>query len=979
MRRQKKVACTASTGMARLQFIDGKTLHSWSGYGDGHVPVEEIIQEIKISALYQETKQNIIRSDVLIIDEIGMISAHILDTVEKICRSIRDINKPFGGLQVIAGGSFVQLPPVPSHNDKGMYAFQSTNFKNIFPHKIHLNVVHRQKEMDLINAINLLCEGIPTTATHAFMRSFKRSLENGDNAVHIFGCNYDVDFFNVMTLNKLPGNEVMFSAEDIAVTCAIHSCNAPKYLPLKVGCKVIVIRNLENGLVNGISAHVEEIHDQSVVIRTEIDKYLNHNLQGRLFHVHKYSFMQRNVKNENTAIRKQLPLKLGYAITVDKSQGRTLPQVVIDSSNFWRPGQLGVAVGRAITKDGLQLITYNQNAAELKHLKCVQDFYLLPSYLMRQDLSCCQNKNIDDGNVRQHVAQIVGLALPTIPNYSENFNYMENVTVVDFPFDLTQYVSDFIKKQPQFTVMQKEQINLIKEFAHKECFKVFLAKAYSMVKHLFTCYNISNKKSKCNWCRLCAHLHAIFFSKQYHDQIMAAFGSSILKKNENSICTKIYFDILEMIASNEAHDVRQQKMNEFLHMLDREESMDNLHLSSLRDIAGACIHSVRNTLGKLATNQIMNKQYEAQINHRKRQLTTKLIGPPSQIERETLHPESLIKLLLKDTGGLLYVTDECFNFFKLLCAKSRKLQHVLAIQLDPENIFLTAYNTLTTDADLLNEWFALFADDSQFTSNTCTCTEDSTESYQCDSNELLSLELDQILILELMQKVVIYFCKVHLNEKVTQLKDFMLEKPKTFQHRHTVEFKSTQNLPNPEVEYPCGVCNKECIDIIHDTQAKFEEFSVQCNKCNKWYHYICMNLNGNEPELQENSSLPYFCTFCKRNTAHEDVDDHANNSESNLAVTDDQNSEELEQPNVPKCVTGRGRRRGHGRGRGHGHACGRGSGHRHGQPDTEMSQGQATSSRKHKSDNKKSLNENDPTPAHSRSGRQRKPVHKMDL
>lgn len=81
-----KIAVTASTGMARLQFNSGDTLHHWSGYGDGHLDTNTIIGRIKLNPSYTSLKENMLDTDVLIIDEIGLISAKMLDTVEQICR-----------------------------------------------------------------------------------------------------------------------------------------------------------------------------------------------------------------------------------------------------------------------------------------------------------------------------------------------------------------------------------------------------------------------------------------------------------------------------------------------------------------------------------------------------------------------------------------------------------------------------------------------------------------------------------------------------------------------------------------------------------------------------------------------------------------------------------------------------------------------------------------------------------------------------
>ena len=95
-----------------------------------------------------------------------MLSCKTLEAVELICRSVKGNNLTFGGIQVIAAGSFFQLPPVPSLTDEGLYAFQSENFRKIFPLHFKLESVLRQTEPDLIKAINELCDGMPSKETN---------------------------------------------------------------------------------------------------------------------------------------------------------------------------------------------------------------------------------------------------------------------------------------------------------------------------------------------------------------------------------------------------------------------------------------------------------------------------------------------------------------------------------------------------------------------------------------------------------------------------------------------------------------------------------------------------------------------------------------------------------------------------------------------------------------------------------------------
>ena len=267
-----------------------------------------------------------------------------------------------------------------------------------FPHKMVLNAVHRQKEVDFIRAINEVCEGNPSPRTHQLLLQLKKPLVEDMKPLYIFGTNYNVDFFNYMMLEKVNGQEQIFTSDDSGTKLSYKRCGANKYVLLKTGCKVIVTRNLYNGLVNGISATVTKLEENCVTIKLDTDIHLNHAMQGKEFLISKYTFITRDNSNTITSVRKQIPLKLGYAVTVDKCQGRTLDAVVVDSSNFWRPGQFGVAIGRATSKSSIELTSYNKEAAMLKYPAIVHDFYAQRNLMMQQNLHCCNRANYDEVN-----------------------------------------------------------------------------------------------------------------------------------------------------------------------------------------------------------------------------------------------------------------------------------------------------------------------------------------------------------------------------------------------------------------------------------------------------------------------------------------------------------------------------------------------------------------------------------------------------
>ena len=119
------------------------------------------MERIKTQGAYQRVKDNILLCKCLVIDEIGLISLKTFEALEFICRNVKGNNLLFGGIQIIAAGSFKQLPLVPSTSDSGLFCFQSPLFKHVFPHHMQLCEVVRQHQINLINAINEICDGSP--------------------------------------------------------------------------------------------------------------------------------------------------------------------------------------------------------------------------------------------------------------------------------------------------------------------------------------------------------------------------------------------------------------------------------------------------------------------------------------------------------------------------------------------------------------------------------------------------------------------------------------------------------------------------------------------------------------------------------------------------------------------------------------------------------------------------------------------------
>ena len=247
--------------------------------------------------------------------------------------------------------------------EKDCIAFESDMFTKVFPHKIHLDTVMCHDQQDLINAINELCLGQPTDYTIAMLHSLSRPIKHTDDTVYIFGMNFDVNYFNHIKLQEVNAPLSKFTSKDKGPRKYMKLTNAPRLLGLKVGYRVIITCNLDNGLVNGLTAKVLSIKLSEIEIQVKNNPYLQHGMGGQVFKIHRYTFTVCEADGTIPASRYEFPVRLGYATTVDKAQGRTIASLVVDCYSLWKAAHIGVAIGRAISTDGLGSAKFKFNCS----------------------------------------------------------------------------------------------------------------------------------------------------------------------------------------------------------------------------------------------------------------------------------------------------------------------------------------------------------------------------------------------------------------------------------------------------------------------------------------------------------------------------------------------------------------------------------------------------------------------------------------
>lgn len=362
------VAITASTGIAATH-LNGRTIHSWSGMG---VRDELSLTDLKAMQRDKRLRKSYLQTKVLIIDEVSMLHPGQLDLVDTIGKHMLDPLLPFGGLQVILSGDFFQLPPV-SRNTVGdkQFAYEAVAWATGSFVSCYLSEQHRQGDDPLINVLNEIRSGHAGEQTKIPLRTrYKREPAGSVRPAILYARNINVDRINHGELAALDGDEQFYQMHSTGNRTLVESlkrnCPAPQQLKLKVGARVMFVKNDSEGLyVNGtlglVTAfdeddnlpHVRLFCGQVIVVEPE-----------------QWSYEENDVI---TAKITQVPLKLAWAITVHKSQGMTLDAAEIDLSDAFEPGMGYVALSRVRSLSGLKLLGLNEMALSVHPKILAQD------------------------------------------------------------------------------------------------------------------------------------------------------------------------------------------------------------------------------------------------------------------------------------------------------------------------------------------------------------------------------------------------------------------------------------------------------------------------------------------------------------------------------------------------------------------------------------------------------------------------------
>ena len=369
------VHVTASTGVAAVN-VGGVTIHSWSSIRNASAPAEEIVKFIN-SGPGTKIRRQIRKAKLLAIDEISMISSSVLDLINEVLQLVKQNDNPFGGIQLVVLGDFYQLPPV-TNNQKIDFCFNSDSWHSADFKLFELTEIFRQSDLRFIQLLNNIRHAALNDDDMELLKIRQNTaLPEGATPTILVTHNYQAEKINNEKLNSLNGEEeftykMTESGRENAVNFLKKNCLAPAESTLRRGAQVMMLKNTmqKQGIINGSIGIVTGFNKDKYPI-----VYFN-NGEKCIIAPEEWStevFNEDKQVKETTGTIKQIPLALAWAITIHKSQGMTLDQVLCDLSNVFAEGQAYVALSRVKSLDGLYLKGFK--ASSLRVNAQVKEFY----------------------------------------------------------------------------------------------------------------------------------------------------------------------------------------------------------------------------------------------------------------------------------------------------------------------------------------------------------------------------------------------------------------------------------------------------------------------------------------------------------------------------------------------------------------------------------------------------------------------------
>lgn len=373
----KRIVVLAPSGVAAIN-AQGSTIHSFFHFPLSiYIPGQGFAGEQHYSRYTSETRRIISTLDLLVIDEISMVRADLLDAIDATLRRLRHSSRPFGGVQLLLIGDLRQLSPVVSDRDRDLmrqhyaspYFFESQALKEAGFITIELTTVYRQSDRQFIEILNAVRDGktdnrILEILNRRYIPAYNPDPEKG--FIRLTTHNRRANEINESNLRRLSGKEYTFNAI-VRGKFPESSYPAERELTLKEGAQVMFLKNdssPERRYFNGMIGTVAEVDETHVsVVPTDGAEAID--VEPARWENTRYVVDEKDktIRQETDGEFQQLPLRLAWAITIHKSQGLTFDHAIIDAAASFAPGQAYVALSRCRSLEGIVLESRITNEA----------------------------------------------------------------------------------------------------------------------------------------------------------------------------------------------------------------------------------------------------------------------------------------------------------------------------------------------------------------------------------------------------------------------------------------------------------------------------------------------------------------------------------------------------------------------------------------------------------------------------------------
>ncbi|MES9881788.1 MAG: hypothetical protein ABW185_13000 [Sedimenticola sp.] len=606
----------------------------------------------------------------------------------------------------------------------------------------------------------------------------------------------------------------------------------PKTLMLKKGAKVILVRNLGSGLYNGIQGIVHRLAKDSPPV---ID------FGGKLVPLSTVRFdIFDKTQQKNIASRVQLPIILAFALTVHRAQGQTLQQVEIDCYSFFAPGQMGVAVGRATSTNGLRIVNFNRVAANRQHPAVVYNFYARPSQFsdFQQDLVCCEKSLFVESDTTPETSTPVpstsAACLIGQPDdvahdcIAEDVLATEELPTLQSPWDIGEFCEE--NKSTSFLA------DVPVELFGSERFRNHVNFLYHEVNEIIS-HNLTTSQ---HWIKAYSQLNTFIISDLHMASISSLFQVTTLTKNQNKLSSKLVFWLMDKEVNKKAKDITD-KQSEGVGVGSTDADLSSASKGKIRYLAGACVQKITKRLKESVLRKMGQSTKRSKISmkmdYKKQRMLKEFRINESDIS-ETDDSMNEIEFKQQQGRGLTVVSDTVFGFFLYLNAVVQQNLSHEQIHVHYHKLHHSCRLSVDTNEELAQKWVSLF---------------------DVQGGDEVEDELFFILIMELFRDITEHFIRIAF---VDALKQFKRSVPRKKKQALRTKIQALGERAGPSStkkpmleesqtnEYICTTCKLEC----EWEPAELQNESIACDKCNCWFHYKCAGIKGNESFLKKDAS-----------------------------------------------------------------------------------------------------------------------------